>query len=93
MNVVISAADKTIKVLWRGPADSNGSPVVGGGAVWVTSYNDNGGGKLYELDPATGQVRQQIAISASLPHFSPLSLSGGTAYVSTLSGITAINGA
>ena len=91
--VQVSAAGKTVKVLWRGPADSNGSPVVGGGAVWVTSYDDNGGGTLYELDPATGQVRHQIAISASLPHFSPLSLSGGTAYVSTLSGITAINGA
>jgi len=91
--VQVSATDKTIKVLWRGPADSNGSHVVGGGAVWVTSYNDNGGGKLYELDPATGNVRHQIAISESLPHFSPLSLSGGTAYVSTLSGVTAINGA
>ena len=61
--VQVSAADKTIKVLWRGPGDSNGSPVVGGGAVWVTTYSDNGPGTLYELNPATGQVRHQIAIS------------------------------
>jgi hypothetical protein len=28
-----------------------------------------------------------------MPHFSSLSLRGGTAYVSTLTGVTAINGA
>jgi PQQ-like domain len=90
--VAVSAADKAIKVLWRGPADAEGSPVVGGGAVWVTSYPDNGGGTLYELSPATGAVEHQIAIGDSLPHFSSLSLGGGTAYVSTLAGVTAING-
>ena len=36
--VQVSAANKTIKVLWRGPAGAHGSPVVGGGAVWVTHY-------------------------------------------------------
>jgi polyvinyl alcohol dehydrogenase (cytochrome) len=89
----VSAADKAIKVLWRGPADAEGSPVVGGGAVWVTSYSDNGGGTLYELSPATGAVEHQIAIGDGLPHFSSLSLGGGTAYVSTLAGVTAVNGA
>jgi polyvinyl alcohol dehydrogenase (cytochrome) len=93
--VEVSAASKTIKVLWRGPSGTNGSPVVGGGAVWVTQYADNGsgGGTLYELDPATGQVEHQISIGQGMPHFSSLSLSGGSAYVSTLTGITAINGA
>jgi outer membrane protein assembly factor BamB len=90
--VSVSAAKKTIKVLWRGPSDSNGTPVLGGGAVWVTHYSDNGG-SLYELNPATGAVRQQIDISGGLPHFSSLSLSGSTAYVSTLAGITAVKGA
>ena len=56
----------------------NGSPVLGGGAVWVTAYNSDGGtsGTLYELSPATGAVRSQIAIGAGLPHFSSLSLAG-----------------
>ena len=85
-------AAKTIKVLWRGPAGSTGSPVVGGGVVWVTHFSDTGG-ILYELEPATGAVVQQIAIAQGLPHFSSLSLSGERAYVSTLTGITAINGA
>jgi outer membrane protein assembly factor BamB len=86
----VSAANKTIKVLWRGPANAQGTPVIGGGAVWVTDYN---GGILYELNQGTGEVMHQISISQSLPHFSSLALSGGTAYVNTLTGITAINGA
>jgi len=93
--VEVSAANKTIRVLWQGPAGTDGSPVVGGGAVWVTEYSQSGsgGGTLYELNQATGQVEHQISISQGMPHFSSLSLSGGTAYVSTLAGITAINGA
>jgi hypothetical protein len=89
--IEVSAADKTIKVRWRGPGDAQGSPVAGGGAVWVTSYSDSGG-MLYELNPATGAVEHQIAIGADLPHFSSLSLGGGTAYLGTMSGVTAING-
>ncbi len=91
--VAVSAADKTIKVLWRGPGDAAGSPVLGGGAVWVTAYSDNGGGTLYELSPATGAVEHQIAIGDGLPHFSSMSLGGGTAYLGTMKGVTAVNGA
>ena len=46
-----------------------------------------------ELSPATGAIRSQIEIGAGLPHFSSLSLAGGTAYVSTLTGVSAVNGA
>lgn len=46
-----------IRVLGRGPADGNGSPV-GGGAVWVTS---DSGGTLCKRDPADGAVRNRIA--------------------------------
>jgi outer membrane protein assembly factor BamB len=90
--VSVNAAKKTIEVLWRGPSNGNGSPVIGGGAVWVTYYSGNGG-ELYELNPASGAVEHQIDIAGGMPHFSSLALSGNTAYVSTLSGITAINGA
>jgi polyvinyl alcohol dehydrogenase (cytochrome) len=93
--VYVSASQRAIDVRWRGPADGNGSPVLGGGAAWVTAYNPGGGdsGRLYELDPATGAVRSQIEIGAGLPHFSSLALAGRTAYVSTLAGVTAVNGA
>ncbi len=90
--VSVSAPSKTIKVLWRGPADANGSPVIGGGAVWVTHYSASGG-TLYELNPATGAVEHQVAIAQGMPHFSSLSLSGSMAYVSTLTGFTAVHGA
>jgi polyvinyl alcohol dehydrogenase (cytochrome) len=88
--ISVNAAAKTIRVLWRGPSGANGSPVVGGGAVWVTDWHS---GMLYELSQATGQVRYQISIGAGLPHFSSLSLGNGTAFVATLNGITAVSGA
>lgn len=90
--VKVSAAAKTIKVLWRGPAGAQGTPVVGGGAVWVTDYS-SGNGILYELSPATGTVRHQITLGQQLPHFSSPSLSGDTAYLGTLDGVTAVHGA
>jgi DNA-binding beta-propeller fold protein YncE len=77
-------------VLWRGPGDGNGSPSIGGGAVWVASTSS---GTLYELNPANGAVRSQIGIGGGLPHFPSVSLAGGTAFVGTLDGVVAVNGA
>jgi polyvinyl alcohol dehydrogenase (cytochrome) len=90
--VYVNAAHKEIKVVWRGPDGAKGSPVVGGGAVWVTGFTTTSG-TLYELNPATGAVRHEIAIGQGLPHFSSLALAGHLAYLDTLTGITAINGA
>lgn len=89
--IAVNAQQREIRVLWHGPAGAAGSPVLGGGAVWVTSYSDSGGA-LYELDPATGAVRSQLAIADGMPHFSSLSLAGRTAFVSTLHGVVAIDG-
>jgi polyvinyl alcohol dehydrogenase (cytochrome) len=93
--ISVSAAKRTIKVLWRGPSNSNGSPAVGGRAIWVTAWNFSGtaAGTLYELNPATGAVRHQISIPGGLPHFSAPTLVGGTVFLGTLDGVTAINGA
>ncbi len=88
--ISVSAAQRTIRVLWRGPADGNGSPSIGGGAVWVAS---TGSGTLYELNPANGAVRSRISIGGGLPHFPSVSLAGGTAFVGTLDGVVAVNGA
>jgi outer membrane protein assembly factor BamB len=93
--IAMDAAQRKIRVLWRGPSDANGSPVVGGGAVWVTRYNQSGsdsGGTLYELDPADGSVKSRLEISDGLPHFSSLSLAGGAAFLGTLQGVVAVNG-
>jgi polyvinyl alcohol dehydrogenase (cytochrome) len=90
--IYLNASKAQIKVLWRGPADGNGSPVIGGGAVWVTAYGDTGG-TLYELNSSDGAVRHQIAVGEGLPHFSSLSLGGSSAYLGTLDGVIAIDGA
>jgi hypothetical protein len=88
--ISVSAAQRTISVLWRGPGDGNGSPSIGGGAVWVASTSS---GTLYELNPANGAVRSRIGIGGGLPHFPSVSLAGGTAFVGTLDGVVAVNGA
>jgi outer membrane protein assembly factor BamB len=86
----VSAAGGRLRVLWRGPPGAAGSPVLGGGAVWVTDYSS---GTLYELSPATGRVRHQIGLGGALPHFASPSLSGRLVLVGTLTGVTAVSGA
>ena len=86
----ISVAHGAIRVLWRGPGGAWGSPVVGGGAVWVTDWS---AGMLYELSPATGAVRFSLSLGTSLPHFASLSMTGSHAYLGTDHGVTAVSGA
>jgi polyvinyl alcohol dehydrogenase (cytochrome) len=75
--------------LWQAPVSAQGSPVVGGGAVWVVDW---GSGVLYALDPGQGTVRQKISVG-SAPHFASPTLARGKAYVGTLSGVVAVSGA
>ncbi len=86
----VGTAGDTIRVLWRGPASAAGSPVAGGGAVWVTDY---AAGTLYELDPATGATRASVSLGTSLPHFASLSMAGSHAYLGTSQGVVAVAGA
>jgi hypothetical protein len=79
-------------VVWQAggaAAAATGSPVLGGGALWVV---DSDAGILYALDQGTGAVRQQMDIGAA-PHFASPTLAGGNAYVGTLSGVVAVSGA
>src|SRR6185437_15904244 len=86
----VSVAQGRVHVLWRGPGSASGSPVVGGGAVWVADWNT---GILYELNPASGQVRHQIGLGAALPHFVSPSLSGSLVLIGTMHGVVAVSGA
>ncbi len=79
-----------LRVLWRGPAGAAGSPVLGGGAVWVANY---GAGILYALGPGTGRVLRRISVGSGLPHFASPTLSGGLALLGTRHGVVAISGA
>ncbi|MGH3198641.1 MAG: PQQ-binding-like beta-propeller repeat protein [Streptosporangiaceae bacterium] len=83
----ISTAGDTIRVRWRGPASAWGSPVVGGGAVWVADWT---AGTLYELDPATGATRYSLSLGTSLPHFASMSMTGSHAFLGTTEGVVAV---
>ena len=86
----VNTAGSTVKVLWRGPGAAEGSPVLGGGAVWVPDWN---AGVLYELSPASGHVQHKIGLGSPLPHFASSSLSGRLALVGTMTGVVAVTGA
>jgi polyvinyl alcohol dehydrogenase (cytochrome) len=81
----------TATELWRAPTSvpAEGSPSIGGGAVWWVDYN---GGNLFALNPSNGTVMQQIRIGAA-PHFASPTLSGNRAYIGTNAGVTAVTGA
>lgn len=82
-------ASGAITVGWQAVLHGGGSPVVGGGAIWVI---DTAAGVLCALDPATGVVRQRIAIG-DVPHFASPTLARDHAYVGTMTGVVAIAGA
>ena len=86
----VNTSGSKIKVLWRGPGGAEGSPVLGGGAVWVPDWN---AGVLYELSPASGHVRHKIHLGSALPHFASPSLSGQLVLLGTLHGVVAVTGA
>lgn len=81
--------DGTPQELWRAKAPADGSPAIGGGAVWVVDYN---GGVLYALDPGTGSTMAQITVGQA-PNFASPTLSGNRAYVGTNTGVVAVGGA
>ena len=88
----LAAIDTTgnkIRVLWRGPPSAWGSPVVGGGRVWVTDWK---AGTLYELDQGTGVTRDALVLGASLPHFSSMSMTGSHAFLGTMEGVISVGG-
>jgi polyvinyl alcohol dehydrogenase (cytochrome) len=86
----VSTHGSQIRVLWRGPPAADGSPVIGGGAAWVTATS---AGVLYELNPRTGNAVHSIALGSQLPHFASPTLSGGLVLIGTLHGLVAVTGA
>jgi polyvinyl alcohol dehydrogenase (cytochrome) len=86
---VTIGADGTPQRLWKTAAPAEGSPVVGGGAVWAVDYF---GGVLYALDPATGATKAQIRIGQA-PSFVSPTVVGDQAFVGTLNGVVAAGGA
>jgi polyvinyl alcohol dehydrogenase (cytochrome) len=86
----VNTAGGRIRVLWRGPGGAQGSPVLGGGAVWVPDWNS---GVLFELSPASGQVRDKISLGSALAPLASPSLSGRLVLLGTMHGVVAVSGA
>jgi polyvinyl alcohol dehydrogenase (cytochrome) len=86
----VRVLDRRLRLLWRGPGSADGSPVAGGGAIWVTA---TGPGILYELSARTGQASHEIRLGATLPHFASPTLSGRLVLIGTLNGVVAVAGA
>ncbi len=71
---------------WKAPSQISGSPIVGGQTVY--SLNP-GGGILYALDAATGNIRTMLSIGAT-SRFATPTLSGNQIFVGTLTGVVAV---
>ena len=86
----VSTARDRVAIAWRSPSAVWGSPVLGGGALFVAQPYS---GILYEVTPGTGRVTDQLHIASRLPDFVSPSLSGGLVLIGTLDGVVAVNGA
>lgn len=86
----VSTAGDRIAIAWRSPSAVWGSPVPGGGALFVAQPFS---GTLYEVAPGTGKVAYELHIASRLPDFVSPSLSGGLVLVGKLNGVVAVNGA
>jgi polyvinyl alcohol dehydrogenase (cytochrome) len=86
----VNTAGGRIRVLWRGPGAAQGSPVLGGGVVWVPDWNS---GVLYELSPASGHVWYKISLGSALAPLASPSLSGRLVLVGAIHGVVAVGGA
>jgi polyvinyl alcohol dehydrogenase (cytochrome) len=86
----VDTAGDRITIAWRSQGTVWGSPVLGGGALFVAQPYD---GNLYEVAPGTGRVTGELHIASRLPDFVSPSLSGALVLVGTLDGVVAVRGA
>jgi outer membrane protein assembly factor BamB len=75
-----------LHVLWHTSSPITGSPVVGGGRVWVLNTN---AGVLHALDPSTGKSLGQVDVGVA-NRFATPALYGADVIVPTLAGIAVV---
>ena len=75
-----------LHVLWHASGSITGSPVIGGGRVWVL---DTTAGVLHALDPSTGQSLGQADVGVA-NRFATPALAGADVIVPTLAGIAVV---
>ncbi len=72
-----------LHVLWHTNGSVTGSPVLGGGRLWVL---DTGAGVLHALDPATGKSLAQVTVGEA-NRFATPAIQGADVIVGTLTGL------
>jgi outer membrane protein assembly factor BamB len=75
-----------LHVLWHASDTITGSPVIGGGRIWVLDTNN---GLLHGLDPATGESLGQVDVGVA-NRFATPALYGAEVIVPTLAGIAVV---
>ncbi|MCW2778952.1 MAG: hypothetical protein JWN17_2677 [Frankiales bacterium] len=76
----------SLSVDWVAPSSVYGSPVLGGGRVWALAPAD---GQLHELDPASGRSVGHIAVGA-VTRFATPALFTGRVLVPTKTGVVEV---
>jgi hypothetical protein len=82
----VQVGARSLRAGWRAASNVNGSPVLGGGAVWTL---DADAGTLHVLDEGTGRTLAAAHIGAVSRFASPV-LSGGRVLIPTMRGISAL---
>ena len=75
-----------LRVLWHASDSITGSPVIGGGRIWVLDPN---AGVLHALDPSTGTSLSQISVGVA-NRFATPALYGADVIIPTLAGIAVV---
>jgi outer membrane protein assembly factor BamB len=75
-----------LHVLWHTSDSITGSPVIGGGRIWVLDTN---AGVLHALDPSTGKSLGQVDVGVA-NRFATPALYGADVIIPTLAGITVV---
>ncbi len=75
-----------LDVLWHASGSINGSPVIGGGRIWVLDYD---AGVLHALNPSTGASVGQVDVGVA-NRFATPALYGADVIVPTLTGIAVV---
>jgi hypothetical protein len=82
----VDVGSRSLRKRWRAPASIQGSPVVGGGAVWTL---DAPHGRLYALSEASGRTMARASVGPVTRFASPV-LTGSLVLVGTKTGVRAL---
>jgi outer membrane protein assembly factor BamB len=83
--LALDPLSRRFSILWHGPADANGPPIVAGGLVWVTAYYT---GKLYGLAPSDGTTLV-TQVTPAMEHFTTPTAANGRLFLATGSTVEA----